>query len=292
MNNSNPLISVIVPCYNQGQYLDDCLQSVMDQTYTNWECIIVNDGSPDDTESVAKKWVSRDSRFKYLYKENGGLSSARNAGLSLVKGEWIQFLDCDDVIKEKKIEISSSYFVDYECVVTDFAMFDAKGLRGKFCNYLNLTIDYSALLYGWDWQFNIPIHAGLFKSKHIHKFKEDLKSKEDWIFWLDFFKDPKVSCKIIPEQLALYRDNPKSMSKDIDQMNDAENVVFKLICDNYCRSDSEVYNFLLTRINDKNKIIKVYLNKYNSLLYEFNNYGFRNVSRLINFIKRKIKMSL
>ena len=88
-----PLISVIVPCYNQAQYLDECLQSVLDQTYTDWECIIVNDGSPDNTEDVAKKWVEKDTRFIYLSKENGGLSSARNAGIEIAKGEWILPLD-------------------------------------------------------------------------------------------------------------------------------------------------------------------------------------------------------
>jgi glycosyltransferase involved in cell wall biosynthesis len=59
-----PLISVIVPCYNQAQYLDECLQSVLDQTYQNWECIIVNDGSPDHTEEIAKKWVEKTSALK------------------------------------------------------------------------------------------------------------------------------------------------------------------------------------------------------------------------------------
>ena len=63
-----PLISVVVPCYNQAQYLDECLQSVLNQTYQDWECIIVNDGSSDNTEKIAKKWVSKDPRFKYLYK--------------------------------------------------------------------------------------------------------------------------------------------------------------------------------------------------------------------------------
>ncbi|WP_374360648.1 glycosyltransferase family 2 protein, partial [Cloacibacterium sp.] len=75
-----PLISVVVPCYNQAQYLDECLQSVLNQTYQDWECIIVNDGSPDHTEEIAKNWVEKDTRFIYLSKENGGLSSARNAG--------------------------------------------------------------------------------------------------------------------------------------------------------------------------------------------------------------------
>ncbi|MGL6039433.1 MAG: glycosyltransferase family 2 protein, partial [Soonwooa sp.] len=59
----NQLISIIVPCYNQSQYLDECLQSVLDQTYQNWECIIVNDGSKDDTEEIALKWIVKDNRF-------------------------------------------------------------------------------------------------------------------------------------------------------------------------------------------------------------------------------------
>ncbi len=64
----NPLISVIVPCYNQAQYLDECLQSVLNQIYTDWECIIVNDGSPDHTEEIAKKWLEKDPRFRYINK--------------------------------------------------------------------------------------------------------------------------------------------------------------------------------------------------------------------------------
>ena len=92
----NQLISVIVPCYNQAQYLDECLQSVLDQTYQDWECIIVNDGSPDNTEEVAKNWVEKDSRFKYFYKENRGLSSARNLGIEKSIGKYLFFLDSDD----------------------------------------------------------------------------------------------------------------------------------------------------------------------------------------------------
>ncbi len=66
---NNPLISVIVPCYNQAEYLDECLHSILYQTYQNWECIIVNDGSPDNTEEIALKWVDKDIRFRYIKKE-------------------------------------------------------------------------------------------------------------------------------------------------------------------------------------------------------------------------------
>ena len=86
------LVSIIVPCYKQAHFLKDSLQSVLDQTYSHWECIIVNDGSPDDTEVIARQWCDMDSRFKYLCKENGGPSSARNAGIQISEGDFIQLL--------------------------------------------------------------------------------------------------------------------------------------------------------------------------------------------------------
>ncbi|MFZ2282380.1 MAG: glycosyltransferase family 2 protein [Lutibacter sp.] len=100
---NRPLVSIIVPCFNQAQYMDEALQSVLDQTYINWECIVVNDGSPDNTEEVAKKWVAKDNRFKYLHQENSGVSFARNYGIKMAEGKYIQFLDSDDILEANKI---------------------------------------------------------------------------------------------------------------------------------------------------------------------------------------------
>lgn len=101
----NSLVSIIVPCYKQAHFLDEALQSVLEQTYPNWECIIVNDGSPDNTEAIAQNWLKKDFRFKYIYKENGGLSSARNAGIKIAKGDYIQFLDADDLLESEKLKV-------------------------------------------------------------------------------------------------------------------------------------------------------------------------------------------
>lgn len=105
MNNTYPLISVIVPCYNQAQYLPEALQSVLEQSYPHWECIIVNDGSPDNTEEVAKKWVDKDERFKYFGKENSGVCDTRNFGVKQASGEYIVPLDGDD-------KLGSHYFTE------------------------------------------------------------------------------------------------------------------------------------------------------------------------------------
>lgn len=92
----NPLISVIIPCYSQAAYLPDALQSLLDQKYSNWECIIVNDGSPDNTEEVALEWVNKDNRIKYFKKENTGVCDTRNFGVKQAAGEFIVPLDGDD----------------------------------------------------------------------------------------------------------------------------------------------------------------------------------------------------
>lgn len=81
-----PRISVIVPCYRQAQFLPEALASVQSQTFPDWKCIIVNDGSPDNTAAVAREWVRKDSRCRYIEKPNGGLSSARNCGLKEARG--------------------------------------------------------------------------------------------------------------------------------------------------------------------------------------------------------------
>ena len=107
---NNPIISIIVPCYNQAQFLSEALQSLLEQTYTNWECIIVNDGSPDHTEEVAQEWLKKDERFKYIKKENGGLSSARNAGIEIAKGDFILPLDADDKISQDYILLGLKEF--------------------------------------------------------------------------------------------------------------------------------------------------------------------------------------
>lgn len=100
MSKISPVISIIVPCYNQAQYLPETLQSVLEQDYRHWECIIVNDGSPDNTEEVALEWCSKDERFKYFKKENGGLSDARNYGIKHSVGKYILPLDSDDKISK------------------------------------------------------------------------------------------------------------------------------------------------------------------------------------------------
>ena len=84
-----PEISVIVPVYKAEQYLDRCVKSILEQTYQNFELILVDDGSPDNSPSLCDEWAKNDNHIYVIHKENGGASSARNAGLKIAKGRWI-----------------------------------------------------------------------------------------------------------------------------------------------------------------------------------------------------------
>lgn len=99
MQEISPKVSIVVPCYNQAHFLEECLLSVLKQSYDNWECIIVNDGSPDNTKEVAEQFTKKDKRFIHHYQENGGLASARNAGIKAAKGKYILPLDSDNKIR-------------------------------------------------------------------------------------------------------------------------------------------------------------------------------------------------
>lgn len=98
------LISVIIPCYNQAVYLPEALESLLKQTYTHWEAIVVNDGSPDDTEAVALEYARQFPQIKYVSQSNGGLSAARNKGIEYAQGTYILPLDADDRISPKYME--------------------------------------------------------------------------------------------------------------------------------------------------------------------------------------------
>jgi len=105
MPTTQPLISVIIPCYNYGAYMHDALDSIIAQTYTNWEVLIVDDGSKDNTAAIAQQYAAQDTRISYHFQANRGLSAARNTGLALIKGEYVHLLDADDYLAPEKLAL-------------------------------------------------------------------------------------------------------------------------------------------------------------------------------------------
>lgn len=101
---NNPTVSIIIPIYNVEQYLQQCLDSILNQTYTNLEIILVDDGSPDSSPSICDDYAAKDSRVKVIHQKNQGLSAARNAGLDICTGDFLTFVDSDDWIDESFIK--------------------------------------------------------------------------------------------------------------------------------------------------------------------------------------------
>ena len=98
------MISIIIPAYNSSEYLKRCLDSIVCQPFEDYEVIVVDDGSTDDTGKVLDEYAKRYSRIKAVHKENGGVSTARNAGLDKAQGDYIIFVDCDDYVHEDIVE--------------------------------------------------------------------------------------------------------------------------------------------------------------------------------------------
>lgn len=231
---SKLLVSIIVPCFNQGQYLGETLQSVLDQTYSNWECLIVNDGSNDNTEEIAKKWCALDSRFSYYNKENGGLSSARNFGISKASGIYILPLDSDDKIECTYLQKAIKAFKEdneLKLVYCRVSYFGAKEIEWVLDPY-----SFNELLIN-----NMIFCSAVFKKEDFIKIKgysENLKfGLEDWDLWIRLL-NPNGKVFKIPEILFFYRKHyGTSMS---DKFNNLENhnYTMNIIFDN----NREIYN--------------------------------------------------
>ena len=205
-------ISIIVPCFNQAKYLDESLQSVLSQSFTDWECIIVNDGSTDTTEVVSNDWIKKDSRFKYIFQDNGGLSSARNLGIKKAESEFILPLDADDKIGEDYLELAYQAFQEHKdlkvvyCEAKKFGDSDELWKLPEFSLY-NLSrknmIFCSALFRKKDWEL-----VGGFDVNMIHGW-------EDWEFWISMLKNGGLVKKIESVQFY-YRVKDVSMLKAMD----------------------------------------------------------------------------
>lgn len=290
-------ISIIIPCYNQAQYLNEALQSIFDQTYSNWECIIINDGSTDNTEKLTQEWVAKDIRFKSFSQSNSGLSSARNLGLDNSEGDFIQFLDADDYLDSKKLELSLAEIAklnlgNQKIVISNFRMFtiEKKIKDDPFCELKQEYFNFKSVLFDWDYKFNIPIHCGLFDSSLFDNFRFniDLKAREDWIMWLAFFKK-SIDCVFLNETLVLYRLHPESMTKEVKVMEENHFQAIKYLQNSI---PAAMYNeYLLFVLSQKIKEIvnlKTEIKKYK------NSSGYKILEKLkknkgLQFFIRKLK---
>jgi glycosyltransferase involved in cell wall biosynthesis len=218
-----PLVSVIIPCYNQAHFLADAINSLKAQTIEDWECIIVNDGSNDNTAAVAEKLAQTDQRIQVINQLNKGLSGARNSGLDQVQGQYIQFLDADDIIEPEKFKIQTKQldqesepalsFSDYRCCAMDDLNKPASRDNFSPPEFI-MENPLKDLIVRWETQFSIPPHCFLFDARFFSeygiKFDETLANHEDWDCWMQIFRLRPI-VRRVPQKFAIYRLHGESM---------------------------------------------------------------------------------
>lgn len=214
-----PQVSVVMPAYNAAKTINEAIQSVLDQTYTNWELLIINDGSNDCTLEIAERFI--DPRIRTITQPNQGVATARNTGLRQARGTYIAFLDSDDLWLPQKLEKQLSVFEKSSSklglIYTKHRGF-IKDKRKSFGMDIDASIgaknDYHRLLIV-DY---IPTLTVMIKSliiKDVGLFREDLQGTEDWDYWIRIAKTYSLEC--INEELALYRISPNSLSRNKDK---------------------------------------------------------------------------
>lgn len=207
----NPTISIIIPCYNQAQFLGETLQSIVSQEFQNWECIIVNDGSPDNTNDIANEWIFKDSRIKYLKKENSGVSDTRNFGIKHAIGEFILPLDADDIIDKFYIKEALEAFEKHpkaKLIYSNFRFFgiiEGEKVLPEY-KFENMLIE------------NQIFVSAIFRRTDFNRTngynRNMIDGLEDWDFWLSFLDEDDLVIKLNGFHLH-YRIKEISRSKEV-----------------------------------------------------------------------------
>lgn len=194
-------VSIIIPAFNSGEFIAETLESVLGQTYENWECVVVDDGSKDNTSEIVKKYCFLDSRFIYFFQENQGPSIARNHGIAQSTGDFILPLDGDDIIEKTYIEKSVSHFHSYpqtKLIYCKAQLFGAE--QGAWA-----LPDYNYESFIWS---NSIFCSAMFRRSDFNNtsgYNPNMRyGLEDWDFWLSLLHEHDIVYQI-PEVLFFYR---------------------------------------------------------------------------------------
>ena len=179
-----PKVSVIVPVYKAEKYLRKCVDSLLAQTFRDFEVLLVDDGSPDKSGAICDEYARKDPRVRVFHKENGGVSSARNKGMDEARGEWVTFVDADDWLSFETLESLSIYLKDYDIIRFSMVLVFPAYSKTKELNegvtreeYIKLLVERRTIL---------GVCGGLYRLDKINgaglRFREDIINGEDWLF--------------------------------------------------------------------------------------------------------------
>lgn len=287
-------ISVVIPVYNSEKYIEECINSITNQTYKNIEIIIVNDGSIDNSEKIIKEYALKDKRIKYIYKLNEGVSKARNTGIKISTGKYITFVDSDDIVEKNYLHNLINKNDEYDFVMMGYKIWNMKKNSYQTYNCIPFSGNIKKFIENiFNYIFS-PILLGpcfkLFKREIIQNnniiFPEDISFGEDAEFVFNYLKYVK-KIKCIDKSEYLYRKNDKeSLSSKF----------MKEKMDLYYRLNLDLKNLLVSiKLEDNdmnNKLNKMLLNNFISYCHELflskENYKNKKKIFITNYEKYKI----
>ena len=217
MKNPELLVSIIIPTFNRAGFLPETLDSILGQTYKNWECIIVDDGSTDNSFEVIQQYVDKDPRFK-LYKrpENykSGANGARNYGFDLSKGEFVQWFDSDDLMHENLLSEKINIFINHpesQCIISQLYFFEDKDVLKGHTNFRKpYKLFYENTI---TWNIQVWTQSIMFRKLFLYdtkeRFDESLKRLHDYDFFSKIFIKYEHNTYLLDKPLCYIRRNSK-----------------------------------------------------------------------------------
>ncbi len=216
MTNNEKLVSIITPCYNSEKYLVATIDSVLQQTYQNWELLITDDGSTDASVAIIEKYINKDSRIKLFKISNGGAAVARNNSIKQAKGSYIAFLDSDDIWIPTKLEKQIRFMEinNYQLSCTLYSRMDEEG-----SDLHSISKKYSKISYLDMLKSNkIGCLTAIYNQETLGKvYMPLIKKRQDYGLWLRLLKDVDFAYEF-PEVLAKYRIRKASISAKKTEM--------------------------------------------------------------------------
>lgn len=212
----SPLVSIIMPAYNASRFIQESINSVIQQTYKRWELLVINDGSTDNTGEVVKSFI--DERIRYFEKKNGGVSSARNLGLKEMKGDYFCFLDADDALPENSLELRATYLQEHPEVdlldgwvlVMDQKMGDVQRVYGPF--YKGKV---ARLFIRVDDKYFFGPNLMIRNKRQHYRFNEEMTHVEDLWFYTELAWKGNLNYGHVDDVIYHYRRTPGSAMSNL-----------------------------------------------------------------------------
>lgn len=237
------MISIIIPCYNQAEFLPETMNCIQSQTCTDFECIIVDDGSTDNSAEIVRSYAADDPRIRLITKTNGGTATARNVGLKVASGDYVIFLDADDFLHsealakqlehmtQRQLDVSLmewSYFVERE----NHEIVYMKHTSIKSRIFVSLHV---SMLTRWGIDFSYPPHAIMYRMEFLRShglaFSEKIRYREDWDFLLNVSGIRNVRVAELRDfEGAYYRQNPKGKTSSGSKMSRGNFIYLQYKC--------------------------------------------------------------